>query len=198
MFCVTVGTFQVAAYQIAYMGCASEGINKDRVNHRMKYYDNRPSGSMAGRALYEIVVFSLSLLIYPTLLIAGRMFHLESELRIFSAPTPQGLLVKSFVPYLIIMGLRAAYWSNKSLQGRRWANVYFFAMFAVGVVWFAWDVVDLFYFMYMMGDVPEELRQLFEIEWFNILATTVCLWLANHSLRESFRADRELRSRASQ
>jgi hypothetical protein len=90
---------------------------------------------------------------------------------------------KLFSPYLILQSIRALLWSKRSLAGARWANLYF-ALFLIGLGgWSLRQAWDLFFLMYILGDVPGELMQFFELEGHHLAIFLVALFLAIHCLR---------------
>ncbi|MFC1835381.1 hypothetical protein ACFL2Q_11705 [Thermodesulfobacteriota bacterium] len=95
-------------------------------------------------------------------------------------------------PYLITQAVRAYVWSKKSLSGRKWANFYFFTILAVGAVFFFAKALDLLYFMYALGDMPEELVQFFELEGVNVLLFILTAFLAVSCFRTWVNPERRL------
>ncbi|MBI5251182.1 MAG: hypothetical protein HY912_16965 [Desulfomonile tiedjei] len=92
--------------------------------------------------------------------------------------TALDLWVKVISPYLVIQAIRAFIWSQKSIVGRKWANLYFAALLAAISAWFFSKAWDLLYFMYALGDIPDELKQFFQLEGDNILAGALSLALS--------------------
>ncbi len=90
---------------------------------------------------------------------------------------------KVISPYLIVQTIRALLWSKKSLTGRRWANLYF-ALLLIGLGgWSLKQAWDLFFLMYILGDVPGELMQFFELEGYHLLIFLVTVFLGIHCFR---------------
>ncbi len=85
-------------------------------------------------------------------------------------------------PYVAIQTIRVFRWSRRSAVGRKWAALYFFVLFTICGSWFGWRAWDLFYFMYALGDMPDEIVQFFQIEGSSLLWFMVCVVLALVSL----------------
>jgi hypothetical protein len=138
----------------------------------------------------EILILLLSLAVFPAaviLLLAyndslnlGPAFFAHEMFVGGMGPggTSLTLWVKLFSPYMVLQAIRGFLWSQRSLVGRRWANLYFSvlaASWAGSSLWRAWD---LFYFMYALGDMPAELIQFFRLETTNLLISAGCGFLA--------------------
>jgi len=91
---------------------------------------------------------------------------------------PWTLWAKFVSPYLIVQAIRAYYWSQRSLIGRKWANLYFSALLISLAAWSLWKSWDLLEFMYAMGDIPAELLQFVQLEAEDLLVGTVAMVLA--------------------
>jgi hypothetical protein len=134
----------------------------------------------------EIVIFLISLTIFPLLilaLLAYKYGDVESGLiTLYGAAGRLSYFWLHLIsPYLVIQAIRARAWSQRTLSGRKWAHLYFFILSA-GVFWWAfYSVWDLFYFMYALGDIPAELKQLVEIEWRNIIISITALVVGCYS-----------------
>jgi hypothetical protein len=90
---------------------------------------------------------------------------------------------KLFSPYLILQSIRALLWSKRSLTGAKWANLYF-ALLLTGLGgWSLRQAWDLFFLMYVLGDIPGELMQFFKLEGHHVLIFLVALLLAIHCFR---------------
>jgi hypothetical protein len=90
---------------------------------------------------------------------------------------------KLLSPYLIIQSIRALLWSKRSLTGTKWANLYF-ALLLTGLGgWSLRQAWDLFFLMYILGDVPGELMQFFKLEGHHLLIFLVAILLAIHCFR---------------
>jgi len=97
--------------------------------------------------------------------------------------SPITLWFKVFSPYLIIQSIRALLWSKRSLTGTKWANLYF-ALLLTGLGgWSLMQAWDLFFLMYILGDVPGELRQFFKLEGHHLLIFLVAIFIAIHCFR---------------
>jgi len=143
----------------------------------------------------EILVLLLGLALFPSAVIL--LLVLTDQIRDVQAYLARGLLSADFVtsvhetpiwikwvsPYLAVQALRGYLWSQRSLAGRRWANLYFSFLLAFVGVWAFGRAWDLFYFMYAMGDLPEELLQFFLLEGYNLVITIASLFLMLHCLR---------------
>jgi hypothetical protein len=128
----------------------------------------------------EIVILLLSLAAFPGILILVLAYSdsLQPGILFISRELGSGagglaasslsLWFKFFVPYLVVQAVRAYRWSQRSSRGKKWANLYFSSLLAlIGArsLYVAWD---LFYFMYALGDMPEELLQFIELEGVNL------------------------------
>ncbi len=90
---------------------------------------------------------------------------------------------KVISPYLIVQSIRALLWSKKSLTGTKWANLYF-ALLLTGLGgWSLKQAWDLFFLMYILGDVPGELMQFFELEGHHLVIFLVAIFLGIHCFR---------------
>lgn len=88
------------------------------------------------------------------------------------------LWVRLFSPYLVLQAIRGFLWSQRSLVGRRWANLYFSVLAAFWAGRSLWGAWDLFYFMYALGDIPAELIQFFRLEATGLLTFVACAVIA--------------------
>jgi len=133
----------------------------------------------------EILIFVLSVAVIPAALIAVRLHEgsLGPDLSLLIAGMVIGgaspgvawlsILFIILGPYLIVQGFRGLRWAGQSVQGRRWANLYFSAVFFSGAAWALLHAWDLYAFMCAMGDIPAELIQFVEIEGLNVLIFVV-------------------------
>jgi len=153
--------------------------------------------------LREIVIFIGCLLLFPAALLillavvdspeAARRFVARV---IFSVEVvgPAGtflvLGIKLIAPYLIVQAIRGYLWSQRSLTGRKWANLYFSLLLAAAGVWGFWKAWDLFYFMTAMGDMPAELGQFIELSGTDILVFIFCSLVSIHCFRVFLNPDR--------
>lgn len=132
------------------------------------------------RILLEILILVLCLAVFPVLVLAFLVYvdSLRAGLAFLSREafsggwgpygTSLGLWIKFFSPYLIVQAARAYSWARRSLTGRRWANVYFCLLaLLIGArsLWRAWD---MFYFMFALGDMPQEIGQFVQLESINL------------------------------
>jgi hypothetical protein len=85
------------------------------------------------------------------------------------------LLGELLAPYLMVQAVRSFLWSQRSLVGRKWGNLYFSILAASVAVWSFAQAWDLFYFMYRLGGIPGELTQFVELEFHNILIFFLCV-----------------------
>lgn len=93
------------------------------------------------------------------------------------------LWFKVIAPYLIVQSIRALLWSKKSLTGTKWANLYF-ALLLTGLGgWSLKQAWDLFYLMYILGDVPGELMQFFKLEGHHLFIFLIAVFLGIHCFR---------------
>jgi hypothetical protein len=88
------------------------------------------------------------------------------------------LWVRLFSPYLVLQAIRGFLWSQRSLVGRRWANLYFSVLAASWAGRSLWRAWDLFYFMYALGDIPAELIQFLRLEATGLLTFVACAVIA--------------------
>ena len=125
--------------------------------------------------LREILVLVLSLAVFPTtvmLLLAyndslnvGLAFFQHEMIAGGTGPggTSLTLWVKLFSPYLVLQAIRGFLWSQRSLVGRRWANLYFSvlaASWAGRSLWGSWQFVP---FYVRAGRYAAELIQFFRL-----------------------------------
>lgn len=99
------------------------------------------------------------------------------------AGAPLAMWLQLLVPYALVQAIRAYAWSQRTLTGRRCANLYFSILLGIigcRSVYLAWD---LFYFMYALGDMPEALFQFFELEGLNVALAAGAFLLAVHCFR---------------
>jgi hypothetical protein len=140
--------------------------------------------------LREIVILVLSLAVFPTTVILllvyndslnlGPAYFAQELLAggMGAAGTSITLWAKFFSPYLVLQAIRGFLWSQRSLAGRRWANLYYALLAATWAAVSLWRVWDLFYFMYALGDMPAELIQFFQLEGTDLLIAVGCGILA--------------------
>jgi hypothetical protein len=138
----------------------------------------------------EILILVVSLAVFPAaviLLLAykdplgmGSAFLAHEMIAGGIGPggTSLTLWVKLFSPYLVLQAIRGFLWSQRSLVGRRWANLYFSILAAFWAGRSLWGAWDLFYFMYALGDIPAELIQFFRLEATDLLTFVACALIA--------------------
>lgn len=146
------------------------------------------------RILLEIVILVLCLAVFPVLVLAFLVYvdSLRAGLAFLAREAFSGgwgpygtslsLWIKFLSPYLIVQAARAYSWARRSLTGRRWANIYFclLALFmGARSFWRAWDML---YFMYALGDMPQEMGQFVQLESVNLSIALVGLVLFVHCL----------------
>jgi hypothetical protein len=102
--------------------------------------------------------------------------------------------LKLLIPYALVQAIRAYAWSQRSLTGRRWANLYFAVMLGIIGARSVYPAWDLFYFMLALGDVPEALWQFFELEGLNVALAAAAYLLAVHCFRVFLNPQRGLRA----
>ncbi|MGC8660621.1 MAG: hypothetical protein ACP5U1_16255 [Desulfomonilaceae bacterium] len=93
------------------------------------------------------------------------------------------LLGRLLTPYVVIQGIRAYSWSKTGVEAKRWASLYFALVGGGAGTWFAVKSLDLFYFMYELGDIPGELGQFVHLEFLNLLGTFAGFYLFVRCLR---------------
>lgn len=140
----------------------------------------------------EIVVLLVSLATFPVLAVAllvytgsvesvGALFSGMSDLRRMGpGGIPVALWSRLIAPYVIVQAIRAFRWSQRSREGRRWANLYFCAVLTVLGIWTSLQAWDLLYFMYAMGDLPQEILQFLELEAVNLAVAAASFALGAH------------------
>jgi len=142
----------------------------------------------------ELLVFVASVSILPmfALVVLSQQYSLNTMLagalrEMLAGPTysghgPAALWVRILTPYLLLQGIRAWYWSQKSIVGRRWAYLYFSLVFFGACLWWLSAAWDLFYFMYALGDIPGEIGQFLELEGSDLVMGFGALLLALYSV----------------
>jgi len=147
------------------------------------------------RILVEILVLIGSLAIFPAAVIGLLILSDSSNASriFFSGDALHGLTVtggaiphlwfRFLAPYVVVQAIRAYLWSQRSLTGRKWANLYFSILLVSIGGWSLWNSWDLFYFMYALGDIPEELLQFVELEANNLIVAAASLCLAAYCFR---------------
>lgn len=132
----------------------------------------------------ELIILILSLLLFPVAVLlvllhgeavdTGLVFVFRY---VVSGGGPMGsiwgMLFKVISPYIAIQAIRAYLWSQKSIEGRKWANLYFCGLLASLSGWFFYQAWDLFYFMYALGDIPGELEQFVQLEGENLVGSVL-------------------------
>ena len=149
---------------------------------------------LACLALFPAVV--VLLLVYSDSLPTGLMY-LRKQLAAGGwgpGGTPLVLWLKMLVPYAVIQTIRAYSWSQRTLTGRRWANLYFALLLGLMGARSAYLAWDLFYFMYALGDMPKELLQFLDMEGFNVSVAVLSFLLAAYCFRVFVNPSRKLRS----
>jgi len=151
--------------------------------------------SMFWVVLREALIFLVCLAVFPAVVVLlllhsdsveTGMMYLTREAASGGwgpAGAPLAMCLQLLVPYALVQAIRAYAWSQRSLTGRRWANLYFAVLLGIigcRSVSLAWD---LFYFMYALGDVPEALFQFFELEGLNVAMAAATFLLALHCFR---------------
>lgn len=93
------------------------------------------------------------------------------------------LLMKMVAPYLLIQAMRAYKWSQASITGLRYANLYYALLSMGAVIWFWSQSLDLLYFMHAMDDLPAEIPQFINMEASNLLIGGISLYLSIRCFR---------------
>jgi hypothetical protein len=153
---------------------------------------------MARVVLKEILIFIGALAIFPLVVLVmlfysdswslGRAFLSRELMSGGSGPggTSLTLWVRLVSPYIVIQSVRMYLWSHRSVQGRKWGNLYFAAVMTGVGIWSFAQAWDLFYFMYALGDIPGELVQFVHLEANNLLVGVGCFVLAGYCLKIFF------------
>jgi hypothetical protein len=150
---------------------------------------------MAKVIFRELLIFVGALSIFPVVVVfvlfysdswtLGRAF-LSRELLsggIGPGGTTVTLWLRLVSPYLVIQSIRAYLWSQRSLKGKKWGNLYF-ALLMTGLGgWSLSQAWDLWYFMYALGDMPAELVQFVQLEASNLILGSGSLVLAVYCFR---------------
>lgn len=140
--------------------------------------------------LREILILILALAVFPVAVILVVIY--KDPLGMGSALLPREIFMAGIVrgetsfgvwatllsPYMVLQTIRGFLWSQRSLVGRRWANLYFSVLAAAWAARSMWGAWDLFYFMYALGDIPAELAQFFRLEATDLLTAVACAVIA--------------------
>ena len=138
----------------------------------------------------EILILVLSLAVFPVAVIL--LLAYKDPLGMGSAFLAQemiagGIRSRWHIPHVVgqivfsVHGIAndpGFLWSQRSLVGRRWANLYFSVLAATWAGRSLWGAWDLFYFMYALGDMPAELGQFFRLEAIDLLTFVACAVIA--------------------
>jgi hypothetical protein len=160
-------------------------------------------GSMLRTILREILIFVGCLVFFS--LAAAAIFSythsLDEGIRIlargmfaFPLSGQKGrlvfLLLELSVPYFVVQAVRAFYWSRTGPVARKWAHLYFtLIMLVIGGSSF-WKAWDLLYFMYALGDLPEEILQFLELQGTNLIVSSMSFFIALVCFRVFLNPDR--------
>lgn len=99
------------------------------------------------------------------------------------AGLPLELWLMLLAPYIIVQALRAFRWSRTGSVQRQWANLYFFLLLLAIGGRSLYVAGDLLFFMYSLGDLPEELMQFIELEGFNLVIGILSFLLAGYCFK---------------
>jgi hypothetical protein len=144
------------------------------------------------RLLKELAILLVCLALFPLVVLLALVYtdslqmglaYISREL--FSDGMSVGrsslsLGVKWVTPYLLVQAIRSFLWSQRSVTGRKWGNLYFSALSALVAAWSFRGAWDFLYFMYKLGGIPQDLIQLFEVEYENIVLFIVFAVLSIH------------------
>jgi hypothetical protein len=83
-------------------------------------------------------------------------------------------------PYLILQAMRGYAWAGRSVQGRRWAYLYFSVLFFAAGTWAFGLAWDMFYFMYALGGIPSGLGQFVRLEAAHLAELLVAFSLSGY------------------
>jgi hypothetical protein len=148
----------------------------------------------------EILVFVFSIAIFPATLMLlmlrgdldryGLMMIARELLTAGSSFLESILLIVARVlaPYALIQALRAYQWSRKGAEPKRWAYLYYAVLSGLVAVWFGGKSLDLFYFMFQLGDIPGELAQFLRLEYGNLLVGLFGIYGSIRCLRISLKS----------
>lgn len=153
----------------------------------------------------EIAILTLCISIFPVVFLS-LFFHGDiSEYslvliyrELFNAGTSNlgsalTLLVRILVPYLSVQAIRAYQWSKTNINAKRWANLYFAILSASLGIWCASISLDLFYFMFELGDIPGEIRQFFRMEYAHLFGALAGFYICFRCLRLFFLPNEPIR-----
>ncbi len=144
--------------------------------------------------LREIFVLAVSLAVFPAVAVVLLVYtdSLGMGLSVFShrldlglsgpGGIPMELWLRIVAPYAIVQAVRAYKWAQRSGEGRKWANLYFFVILALLGARSLWEAWDLWYFMYAMGDMPSEIAQFIELEAMNLIIVAISFSLGFYCL----------------
>jgi hypothetical protein len=133
------------------------------------------------RLLREVSILFLCLALFPLVVLLALIYTDSLQLgmayisrELFSDGVGLGkstlsLCVKWISPYLIVQAVRSFLWTQRSLTGRKWGNLYFSVLSALLAAWSFLGAWDFFYFMYELGGIPQDLIQFVELEYENIV-----------------------------
>jgi hypothetical protein len=133
------------------------------------------------RLLREVLILFACLALFPLVVVLALIYTDSLQLgvayisrELFSDGVGIGrstlsLCVKWISPYLIVQAVRSFLWTQRSLTGRKWGNLYFSVLSALLAAWSFWAAWDFFYFMYELGGIPRDLVQFVELEYENIV-----------------------------
>lgn len=91
---------------------------------------------------------------------------------------PFAIWMKVLAPYAVVQAIRAHLWSQRSVAGRRWANLFFLILLLVGAGMAFVDAWEILYLIYIVGDLPEGLGAFLELEYVNVSVFVACTALA--------------------
>lgn len=140
--------------------------------------------------LREILIFFACVSVLPVVIVVillqnespEAVFHMLLRVvlggGLSRAFNPLALWAKVLAPYAFVQAIRAYRWSQRSTAGRRWANLYFLVILVIGAGWSFFNAWELFYLMYVIGDMPEALGAFLEIELYNVAILVICLFLS--------------------
>lgn len=144
------------------------------------------------RVVREIVILVACLALVPLAIVLLLIYTDSLQLRtayasweVLSGGVVAGgsaltLWLALLTPYLVVQAVRSFLWTQRSITGRKWGNLYFSFLSAAVAAWSFLEAWEFFSFMYRLGGIPGELMQFVELESHNILIFVICVFISLH------------------
>jgi hypothetical protein len=145
-----------------------------------------------GILIFSVSIFPITFMLlllkgdisrYGFTLIYREIINLGSH----SLDSTLSFFARLLAPYIAIQAFRAYQWSKKGKTPRKWAHLYFALLTGCAGVWFACKSLDLFYFMFELGDIPGELAQFFRLEYVHLLWALAGFYLSLRFFQSALR-----------